>query len=129
MTRQTEQWVRKAEGDWDAVLLLRRSRKQNRYDIIGFHCQQCAEKYLKARLLEAGISFPKTHDLEAHLILAAPIEPAWQKMQSALSALTDAAVEYRYPGQWSDSAGARRAFSTCERFRVAARKSLGLRTQ
>jgi HEPN domain-containing protein len=127
MTRQIEQWVRKAEADWDAVLLLRRSRKQNRFDIISFHCQQCAEKYLKARLLEAGISFPKTHDLEALLILSASIEPKWQQMKSGLSALTDAAVEYRYPGQWSDSAGARRAYSTCERLRRAARKSLGLK--
>lgn len=45
MTGLTEQWVRKAEADFDAVLLLRRSRKPSRYDTIRFHCQQCCEKY------------------------------------------------------------------------------------
>jgi len=48
-------------------------------------------------------------------------------MQPELRALTDAAVEYRYPGHWSDNADARRAFATCQRLRLAARKSLGLR--
>src|SRR5258705_2221956 len=63
MTPQTEQWVRKAEGDWDVVLLLRRSRKRNRYDAIRFHWQQCAGKYLKARLLMAGTRVPHFPEL------------------------------------------------------------------
>lgn len=41
MTAQTRQWVLKAEADYDAVLLLRRSRKPSRFDTIRFHCQQC----------------------------------------------------------------------------------------
>jgi HEPN domain-containing protein len=44
--------------------LLRRSRKKHSRDLVCFHLQQCIEKYLKARLNEAGIPFPKTHDLE-----------------------------------------------------------------
>ena len=88
MTRQTEQWVRKAEGDWDAVLLLRRSRKPSRYDAIRFHCQQCAEKYLKARLQEAGIRFPRIHDLAALLLLTLPIESQWRQMQPELRPLS-----------------------------------------
>ena len=63
MTAQTRQWVKKVEGDFDVVLLLRRSRKRSRYDAIRFHCQQCSEKYLKARLQEEGIRFPRSHDL------------------------------------------------------------------
>jgi HEPN domain-containing protein len=31
--------------------------------IVGFHCQQAVEKYLKAVLVERGINVPKTHDL------------------------------------------------------------------
>lgn len=91
----------KAEADYDVVLLLRRSRKPSRFDTIRFHCQQCAEKYLKARLQEAGQRFPKTHDLVALLAGLAAIEPAWQTMQAELAALTDAAVEFRYPNRWS----------------------------
>ena len=103
MTPQTQEWVEKAEGDWDVVLLLRRSRKRNRYDPIRFHCQQCAEKYLKARLQEAGIRFPYTHDLSELLILALPLEPGWGLLQPELAALTDAAVQFRYPGKSSTS--------------------------
>jgi len=42
-----------------------------------FHAQQCAEKYLKARLQEAGLAFPKTHDLLDLLKRFLAVEPAW----------------------------------------------------
>lgn len=128
MTGLTEQWVRKAEADFDAVLLLRRSRKPSRYDTIRFHCQQCCEKYLKATLQEAGIRFPKTHDLSALLSLV-PTNPAWTKLRAELAALTDAAVEFRYPSLWSGSADARSAYSTCRRVRILARRGFGLKTE
>ena len=32
-------------------------------DAVCFHCQQCAEKYLKARLQQDRIVFGKTHNL------------------------------------------------------------------
>ena len=50
MTPMAAEWVSKAEGDFAVVGILRRSRKPGRRDAICFHCQQCAEKYLKARL-------------------------------------------------------------------------------
>jgi HEPN domain-containing protein len=127
MTAQTRQWVLKAEADYDVVLLLRRSRKPSRFDTIRFHCQQCAEKYLKARLQEAGQRFPRTHDLVALLSMLATIEPAWHPMQAELAALTDAAVEFRYPNRWSGNTEARAAYATCRRLRSLARKSLGLK--
>lgn len=34
-------------------------------EIIGFHCQQAAEKMLKALLSDLGAAFPKTHELGA----------------------------------------------------------------
>jgi HEPN domain-containing protein len=57
MLPMTFEWVKKAENDYDTVLLLLRSRKRGRFDTICFHCQQCIEKYLKGRLVEAGLSF------------------------------------------------------------------------
>jgi len=77
MTATTAEWVSKAEGDYDAAGILRRSRKRSRYDAICFHCQQCAEKYLKARLNEAGLPFGKTHDLDVLLQPLSRIEPLW----------------------------------------------------
>ena len=110
MTVQTQQRVQKAEADFDAVLLLRRSRKASRFDTIRFHCQQCAEKYLKARLQEAGHRFPKTHDLAALLSMLLTIEPAWQTMKPDLTALIDAAVEFRYPNNWASNTEAHEAY-------------------
>jgi HEPN domain-containing protein len=69
----TAEWASKAEGDYDAVCILRRSRKPSRFDAICFHCHQCAEKYLKARLSEAKIRFAKTHDLALLLRLTAAV--------------------------------------------------------
>jgi hypothetical protein len=44
--------VTKAEADYDAILLLLKSRKARRHDTIWFHCPHCVEKYLKGRLIE-----------------------------------------------------------------------------
>jgi len=50
--------------------------------------RQCVEKYMKARLTEAGIEFPKTHDLTLLLNLALAVEPGWAKVSRELIALT-----------------------------------------
>ena len=62
MTRLTREWVTKAEEDFSVAGGLVRRRKIPAWNAICFHCQQCAEKYLKARLQEANIGFPKTQE-------------------------------------------------------------------
>jgi HEPN domain-containing protein len=57
------EWVGKAEGDFHSCLREVRARRHPNPDSACFHSQQCAEKYLQARLQEAGLAFPKTHDL------------------------------------------------------------------
>jgi len=127
MTPMTGEWVKKAEGDYDAVCTLLRSRKRSRYDTICFHCQQCAEKYLKGRLIEAGIAFPKTHELVVLLNLVVAVEPRWATVAIQMKTLAAWAVMPRYPGVDATSAWAKEAVSICRRFRKMARKSLGLR--
>ena len=46
-------------------------------DAACFFCRQCVEKYLKARLTEAGLAFPRTHDLLQLLNLCLQSEPLW----------------------------------------------------
>ncbi len=122
----TTEWVKKAEGDF--AMMERECQVQDNpnYDGICFLTQQCAEKYLKARLCEADISFAKIHDLVALLEQILPIEPEWESFREDLAYLSDFAVTFRYPGE---SAGAEAAFDAqrrCRRFRGAARKALGL---
>jgi HEPN domain-containing protein len=81
---------------------------------------------LKARLTEAAIAFPKTHDLAVLLKLAVVIEPMWAVMASQMSVVTDWAVLPRYPGTSAAAADAKEAAAICRRFRQSARQALGL---
>jgi HEPN domain-containing protein len=123
MLPTTREWVKKAEGDYDVVTVLLRSRKRSRYDPICFHAQQCVEKYLKARLTEAGIVFPKTHDLPVLLWLCATVQPLWAFELPRMNALTGWAILARYPGS---SAVRSDAVDSCRRFREIAREGLGI---
>jgi HEPN domain-containing protein len=62
MKRLTGLWVRKAEDDLVGAKSLARA-KPSLNDLICFHCQQSAEKYLKALLQESGAVPPRTHNL------------------------------------------------------------------
>jgi hypothetical protein len=65
MKTATAEWVEKAEGDFATAGREFRAAPSPNFDAACFRAQQCAEKYLKACLIEAGTSFPKTHDLSA----------------------------------------------------------------
>jgi HEPN domain-containing protein len=65
----TLEWINKAEGDWTSAQREYRARQRPNYDASCFHAQQCAEKYLKARLEEAGIAFGRTHNLTSLLLM------------------------------------------------------------
>jgi HEPN domain-containing protein len=126
MKPPTAEWVAKAEGDWNAARQLNRVRKDPNYDGVCFHCQQSAEKYLKARLEEAGLLFARTHDLLVLHQLVLQVEPAWQGLQSNLIFLNPYAVGYRYPGLTATKADAKAALKDCQELRRVIRTALGL---
>ena len=121
----THEWMLKAENDFATALREFRVRKAPNYDAVCFHAQQCAEKYLKARLQEGALPFAKTHDLVVLLRLLLPIEPSWEAMRADLRTLTVFATESRYPGTWADEAAAHDALEICRNFRHHVRASLG----
>src|SRR5262249_16500219 len=98
MKPTTFEWIHKAEEDWHVAQMSYRARTHPSYDAAVFHAQQCAEKYLKARLEEAGVSFSRTHDLLVLHQLVLPFEPGWMVLQPLLVLLNPFAVAYRYPG-------------------------------
>ena len=122
----TIEWIEKAEEDWVSLLRSYRARKEPSYNVACFHAQQCAEKYLKARLVEASAVFPKTHDLSLLLTLVQPIEPGWGILQPELDTLNKYAIAYRYPGQAATKADAKEAVADCRTVRQMIRTSLGL---
>jgi HEPN domain-containing protein len=92
-----------------------------------FHCQQCAEKYLKGLMEELGLLVPKTHDLDALLTRLAPHHPALQALRRGMLFLSDFAVDARYPGKWARKRQALAALRWAERVRTQARALLGIR--
>ncbi len=122
----TLEWINKAEGDFAMMERESRARKNRNYDGICFHAQQCAEKYLKARLHEAGLEFKKIHDLVALLEKTLDIEPMWEIFREHLAYLSDFAVSFRYPGESADQDMALESRKRCRVFRIAARDALGI---
>lgn len=126
MKPMTLEWVAKAEGDFAVMEREARVRKKPNYDAVCFHAQQCAEKYLKARLCEAEIEFPKNHILAALLDLVLVVEPLWETFREQLIFLTGFAVGFRYPGESADKKMALEARKLCRLFRRVAREAFGL---
>ena len=126
MKPMTAEWVAKAEGDFAMMERECQVREDPNYDGICFHAQQCAEKYLKARLCEADISFSKIHDLVALLEQALGVEPGWEAFREDLAYLSDFSVTFRYPGESADRESAFDAQRRCRVFRDAVRNAFGL---
>ncbi len=119
------QWIEKAEHDWEAVSVLKRSKKSLK-DITLFHCHQVAEKYLKAFLVYHGVTFKKSHDLLYLHHLVMQVIPAAGVFKEDLNFLNDFAVEPRYPGdiiQYTSDMVAE-ASEACRRIRHNFRKLL-----
>jgi HEPN domain-containing protein len=94
--------------------------------LICFHCQQSAEKHLKALLIERGLSFPKTHRLEDLLLLLLPHDASLKAIRRALVSLTRYAVDYRYPDETATRRQATAALRQAAKVRQQIRIRLGL---
>jgi HEPN domain-containing protein len=120
------EWVARAEEDYVTARHLHRQRRFAVLSIVCFHCQHCAEKYLKALLAEIDIGYPKTHDLLALPALAAPKAEFPRRFCDHLEVLNDYAVEFRYPDGSATVPEARTALLHCRTARSVMRKARGL---
>lgn len=91
--------MEKAEHDFMAAEHAMKLAEKGLTDIVSFHCQQCAEKYLKALLLYRRIAFPKTHDLRLLLDLF-PAAVSLGLRREQVIPLNRYVIEGRYPGDW-----------------------------
>ncbi|NLO05015.1 MAG: HEPN domain-containing protein [candidate division WS1 bacterium] len=115
--------VRKAELDY---LTVQRLELPLLAEVICFHCQQCAEKYLKALVSAHGEVPERTHDL---LVLHARVdayESAVEGLLPDLALLNPFAVAVRYAEGTADTDMAHQAIEAMERVRNAARDLLNL---
>ena len=122
----TSEWIDKAEADLATAQREIDALDNPNYDAVCFHTQQRAEKYLKACLQEADISFRKTHDLSELLDSALSLDPTLESLRPDLNSLSAFAVEYRYPGESAEIDEAREALERCRKVRQIIRQALSL---
>jgi len=126
MTPLTDEWVLKAEADFQVAARELAVQNQPNYDGICFHSQQCVEKYIKACLQHQKVPVPRTHNLRSLASLLSPAISDLEQMHAELRVLSELAVSSRYPGYFADQGAAREAFSTATRARLVCRQALNL---
>jgi HEPN domain-containing protein len=99
--RLVSEWLAKADLDLQTVHRL--CPEDPFRDIVAFHAQQAAEKYLKALLTRHQVEFPKTHELRRLLDLLAEVEPQLAASLTDIKWLEPFGVEVRYPGDRPDT--------------------------
>ena len=128
MNPLTLEWIEKAEEDYNSAKWLQQSPNPF-HNSICFHAQQCIEKYLKAWLQEANISFSKTHDLQELLDLIVPTVSIWQTWKPDFKIISTYAVDSRYPGDSATAENTQHAMHICNEVRQAVRAHLNLPKQ
>ena len=126
MKQAVKEWIEKAEGDFQTAGRELKAKPRPNYDAVCFHAQQCAEKYLKAVLIQIDVEFPRTHDLVMLLNLALDYESLLGDLKSELGNLTAIGVEVRYPGMCADLDDATAALRAAEKLRAIIRPKLAL---
>lgn len=90
------QWLNYAERDFASAQYL-----QGMYppplEIICYHCQQSAEKFLKAFLIKSGKEPKRTHDLDELYKECIKINEKLMVIEENCAKLTDFSVNTRYP--------------------------------
>lgn len=117
--------MRKAEADYRFAI--RRVPKDEPFnDQRCFHCQQSAEKYLKAMLEDLAEPVPRTHDLDRLLTLLRSQYPHLRPLRRGLVFLSRYAVDTRYPGEDASKRQMEAALRWAGRVRDACRAILGI---
>ena len=98
LTKLVEMWIFKANNDLKAVEVLFKE-DEVLYDAVCFHCQQSAEKYLKAYLVSKNRDPEKTHIIGYLLNICIGFDKSFSELIDA-GILTYYAVEGRYPGDF-----------------------------
>lgn len=127
MNELIREWVDKAEEDFESADLLLHAGEMPLSGPACFHCQQCAEKYLKAFLTDHLIRFERTHILTDLLGLCLSVDKDFGKIAHDLSSLEGYAVAIRYPGASISVELAEEAFKTASRIRKFLREKIGIK--
>lgn len=97
LAEEVAAWLSKASGDLRAAEVDLAASPPILEDVV-FHCQQAAEKAIKAFLTAHESVFRKTHDIEEIGRAAIAIDASLAPLLERASVLTPFAWQFRYPG-------------------------------
>jgi HEPN domain-containing protein len=105
---EVDEWLAIADGDAAAARVCMASA-DSLLGIAAYHCQQAAEKVLKAALIIRGVPFRRTHDLDELATQLVGAWPAVGALAEPLRPLTSWGFAYRYPMEGIDEEPPERA--------------------
>lgn len=94
---EIRQWLFKARHDLRSARRLFTDEPPI-LDTAAYHCQQAAEKALKAFLVLHDIQFSKIHLLLPLVEQCVDLDPTFAELREAAETLTPFATAFRYPG-------------------------------
>lgn len=129
MKALTREWLEYAEHDLYAAKLLIESPKPP-FEVIAYHCQQSAEKSIKALLIEHGEPLPRTHDMGVLCELVSDFYNGFTNYMEDCDRLTPYGVITRYPGSplTVDKEHVSQALNTAEKIQELVNKYLSKHT-
>ena len=95
------QWIKMAETDYGVAQHLFQTFYPKPYEIICYHCQQAAEKAIKALIIKNGSQggLPKKHDLSFLLNQIKNQVDIEEKYYDYADTLTPYGISIRYPNE------------------------------
>jgi HEPN domain-containing protein len=118
-------WLRKAANDLEAARRILAIPDGCPFDTVCFHCQQAAEKALKAWMTLNGQAAPRTHDLEPLFQAAVKTLTGLPPLEEIV-ALNPYGVQVQYLDEWLEPSeqDARSALDTAQAVYLEVRTSL-----
>lgn len=91
-----KEWIKFSKNDLDCAEYLN-NMKPKPLEIMCYHCQQSAEKVLKAFLIFSEIIPPKIHELNRLCEMCEDIDVDFEKIAIQCGSLTKYGIQPRYP--------------------------------
>ncbi len=91
------EWIRFAKRDLTVAKHIFNAMLPKPLEVVCFHCQQSAEKALKAYLIHQNVDFPKIHDLTELCKLCTTFTDSFYDIYDYCAGIYIYAVEPRYP--------------------------------
>lgn len=92
-----KEWVSFSKKDLETALFLSENMRPRPLEIICFHCQQAAEKALKAFILANNIMPPKSHELNMLCDICKSSDNSFSSISDYCGDITLYGVQPRYP--------------------------------